>query len=186
MLIGYVRYVSNGADETSQLKMMMDRSVSKVFSEQTGSRAAELRARQDLLNFAREGDSVIVDSLQVIARSIGELLDVIQQLAERGVTFISVSEDIDTGNDQGKFLLKVFKAMSGLDTDSIVGQQRDKDARDLAAKAAQEARSQQPPQSKVLTPPAGGGKNAGKQDPKPEQAPPAPPAPQQQDKADEH
>ncbi len=152
MVIGYVRYVPNGADETSQLKMMVDRSVSKVFSEQTGSRAAELCARQDLLNFAREGDSVLVDSLQVIARSIGELLDVVQQLTERGVTFVSVSEDIDTRNDQGKFLLKVLKAMSNLDTDSIVGQRRDKDAKELADKTAQEARAAQP-QSKVLTPP---------------------------------
>lgn len=138
MLIGYVRCVPNATDETTQIKTLADRGVDRFFNEQTGSRALELKSRQDMLNFAREGDSIIVDSIRVIARNIGELLDVMRQLEERKVTFISISDDIDTSTDQGTFLLMVFHAMSELDADSIVDQRREDDAKDYMARGAAE------------------------------------------------
>lgn len=151
MLIGYVRCVPTGADETAQIKMMVDHKVTKFFTEQTGSRSVELKARQDLLNFAREGDSVLVNSIQVIARNIGELLDVMRQLEEKQVTFVSIAEDIDTGNEKGQFLLSILKAMASLDTDSIVGQRREDDAKAYADRAAGNIAPAKPA-SKVLSP----------------------------------
>lgn len=155
MLIGYVRYVPAGPDETKQIKTMSERSIGKYFTEQTGNNAEELRARQDLLNFAREGDSVLVYSIPVIARNINELLDIICQLDERGVTFISLSEEIDTSDERGKFLLRILKSMANLDADSLVDKKREETAKALAAQAAQAQAAPGAPaaQSKHLPPP---------------------------------
>lgn len=157
MLIGYVRHVPKGVDETDQIKLMSERSIGKFFTEQTGSRSSELRARQDMLAFAREGDSVIVQSIRVIARSLPELMDVLHQLETQNVTFIAIDEDVDTSSDTGKFLMKVLNSMATLDTDSLVAQNREESAKELAEQAAQEARKggaqPQGPQSKILTPP---------------------------------
>ena len=154
MLIGYVRYVPTAAPETDQIRMMVEKQAAKIFTEQTGSGSAELKARQDLLDFVREGDVVLADSIHIIARNIGELLDVLRRLEEKGVTFVSEKDGIDTGNENGRFLLRILKSMSTLDMDAIVAQRRESDAEKYAAAAARPAQPKAPAQPVAPSRPA--------------------------------
>lgn len=72
-----------------------------------------------MLEFVREGDTVIVESISRFARSVKDLLDLVEQLRNKNVEFISKKEAIDTSTPQGQFMLTVFGAMAQLERDQI-------------------------------------------------------------------
>ena len=114
MLIGYVRYMPDVADETAQLKLMTQRSVDKIFTERTGSRDTELKARKELLRYVREGDCVLVSDIRVIADGIVDFLDVMWQLEKHGVAF-TAAEGFSTDSEESRVLMRALRAMAGMD-----------------------------------------------------------------------
>lgn len=56
---------------------------------------------KELLDFMREGDTVIIESYSRLARSTKELLFVIDKLQEKKVSFVSLKENVDTTTPQG-------------------------------------------------------------------------------------
>ena len=75
--------------------------------------------------FVREGDVVVVESISRIARNTKDLLEIVEQLEEKGVDFISKKEAIDTKTPSGKFMLTVFGAIAQLEREYILDRQRE-------------------------------------------------------------
>jgi DNA invertase Pin-like site-specific DNA recombinase len=61
----------------------------------------------------------VVESISRFARNTRDLLELIEQLSEKGVTFISKKEAIDTDTPSGKFMLTVFGAVAELEREYI-------------------------------------------------------------------
>jgi len=78
-----------------------------------------------MLNFVRQGDTVIVESISRFARNTKDLLELVEQLKEKSVTFISKKETIDTNTAAGQFMLTVFGAIAQLERDYILDRQRE-------------------------------------------------------------
>ena len=57
-----------------------------------------------MLEFVREGDTVVVESMSRFARNTKDLLELIELLQEKKVEFISQTEAIDTTTPTGKFM----------------------------------------------------------------------------------
>ena len=81
------------------------------------------RARGD--HHARRGDTVIVESISRFARNTRDLLDLVEQLTEKQVEFVSRKEAIDTTTPTGKFMLTVFAAVAELEREYILQRQRE-------------------------------------------------------------
>ena len=94
-----------------------------------------------MMDFVREGDVVIVESISRFARSTRDLLTLVEQLTEKGVGFVSQKESIDTNTPQGKFMLTVFGAMAELEREQTLQRQREGIA---AAKAAGKYKGRKP------------------------------------------
>ena len=60
-----------------------------------------------------------------LARSTTDLLNIVQQLREKGVEFVSLKEQLDTNTPQGRFMLTVFAAMAELERETILQRQRE-------------------------------------------------------------
>jgi len=60
-----------------------------------------------------------VESISRLARSTKDLLNIVDELKEKGVCFVSQKENIDTDTPQGKFMLTVFAAMADLERSQI-------------------------------------------------------------------
>ena len=122
MLIGYCRASDSGKGIASQQDQLLEAGCEKIFEEKlTG---AERRRPQldKLLREIAEGDTLIIASLDRLARSIHELLEVIQALHERGAEIRSLGEPwADTTSATGEFLLAVFKGLSDLERNLIRG-----------------------------------------------------------------
>ena len=78
------------------------------------------------LNCARCcGDTVIVESISRFTRNTRDLLDLVEQLTEKQVEFVSRKEAIDTTTPTGKFMLTVFAAVAELEREYILQRQRE-------------------------------------------------------------
>jgi DNA invertase Pin-like site-specific DNA recombinase len=67
-----------------------------------------------MLEYAREGDVLYIESISRLARSTRDLLSIVEQLQEKKVELVSLKESIDTNTPQGRFTLTIFGAYRNL------------------------------------------------------------------------
>ena len=115
--------------------------VEKVFIDKMSGKNTDRPQLNAMLDFVREGDAVVVESISRFARSTRDLLNLVNSLKDKQVDFISQKESIDTKTPQGKFMLTVFAAMAELERDQILQRQREGIA---AAKAAGKYKGRKP------------------------------------------
>ena len=78
-----------------------------------------------MLEYVREGDVVVVTEYARLARSTKDMLNIINELSEKGIQLISLKEQLDTSTPQGKFTLTIFSALSELERETILQRQRE-------------------------------------------------------------
>lgn len=78
------------------------------------------------LSYVRDGDTLIVTRLDRLARSAGDLLNILTQLTEKGVAFQCLQQSaIDTGSSTGKLLLGVLASIAEFEADIRRERQRE-------------------------------------------------------------
>ena len=124
-LVGYARVSTEDQVTDPQIDALKASGCGLIHREHaSGAR----RARPELANAVRSlnrGDVLVVVRLDRLARSLSHLLDVIEQITERGAHFRSLSDPIDTTTPQGRFALQVLGAVAELERALI--QERTKD-----------------------------------------------------------
>jgi DNA invertase Pin-like site-specific DNA recombinase len=78
-----------------------------------------------MMDFVRDGDVVIVESISRFARSTKDLLNLIEELSDKKVEFVSQKENIDTTTPAGKFMLTVFGALAELEREQTLQRQKE-------------------------------------------------------------
>jgi DNA invertase Pin-like site-specific DNA recombinase len=95
---------------------MQELQAERVFTDKMSGKDAHNRPQlQAMLDFVRESDVVVSESISRIARSTRDFLAIMDKLKEKNVTYISKKESIDTSTPQGVFMLTVFAALSELE-----------------------------------------------------------------------
>ena len=97
MKVGYRR--------VSTLEQSLDRQdlgeCDRVFEEKESAGSSNRPALQDMLSFVREGDTVVVHSIDRLARNLMDLQSIIQELNDKGVTIRFLSESLSFSADGG-------------------------------------------------------------------------------------
>ena len=75
-----------------------------------------------MLEFVRQGDTVVVEAISRFARNTRDLLE---QLTQKGVEFVSRKEAIDTTTPSGKFMLTIFGTVAELEREYILQRQKE-------------------------------------------------------------
>ena len=130
MKIGYVRVSTKEQNTARQEGLMKVLGVDKIYIDRMSGKDTERPALQDMMKFAREGDSVVVESISRFARNTKDLLELTEQLSNKHVQFISQKENIDTNTPAGKFMLTIFGAVAELEREYI--RQRQKEGIEIA------------------------------------------------------
>lgn len=78
-----------------------------------------------MMDFVREGDVVIVESISRFARNTRDLLELVEQLTEKKVEFISKKESLDTSTPSGRFVLTIFGAVAQLEREYLLQRQKE-------------------------------------------------------------
>ncbi|MGL5258385.1 MAG: recombinase family protein, partial [Proteocatella sp.] len=108
MKIGYIRVSTVEQNTVRQEVLMEELGVEQVFIDKMSGKNKDRPELKKLLEFARKGDVVIVESISRFARNTRDLLDMLDQLTNKDVAFVSKKENIDTKTPTGKFMLTVF------------------------------------------------------------------------------
>lgn len=142
MKVGYVRVSTEDQNTIRQEILMEQLGVERVYIEKASGKSRAGRPQLEaMMNFVREGDVVIAESISRFARSAKDLLNLVEDLKEKKVGFVSQKENIDTTTPQGRFMLTVFGAMAELERDQVLQRQKEGIA---AAKAAGKYKGRQP------------------------------------------
>lgn len=130
MLIGYARTstVEQAAGLQAQERDLAAAGAEKVFKEQVSS-VAKRDALETALDFAREGDTLLVTKLDRLARSVADLLAIVGRLERKGcglrVLAMSGGEPLDTRTPTGKLMLTVMGAVAEFERGLMLERQRE-------------------------------------------------------------
>lgn len=100
MLVGYVRVSSLDQNPDRQLEELNALQVEKIFMDKLSGKDTECPELQKMLNFVREGDTLVVHSLDRLARNLSDLLTMVQDLTARGVSVRFINERLDFDADK--------------------------------------------------------------------------------------
>ncbi|MBI6875609.1 recombinase family protein [Clostridium aciditolerans] len=85
----------------------------------SGKNVIDRPVLKNLMGVLKSGDKLIVDSISRFARNTKDLIDLVEQLNNKGIIFISLKESIDTTTSTGMFMLTIFGAVAQLERDYI-------------------------------------------------------------------
>ena len=123
--IGYVRVSSCDQNADRQLEHL---DVDRVFTDKASGKDADRPQLKALLAYAREGDTVVVHSMDRLARNVDDLRRIVQRETKRGVRVQFVKENLTfTGEDSpmSNLMLSVLGAVAQFERDLIKERQRE-------------------------------------------------------------
>ena len=125
MIVGYVRVSSVDQNEARQLETMKRYEVERVYSEKISAKDTNRPKLQELLDFVREGDTVVIHDFSRLARSTKDLLEIVELLNDKKVNLISSKENIDSSTPTGKLMLTMIGAINEFERANLLERQRE-------------------------------------------------------------
>jgi len=123
--IGYIRISTADQNTARQEVLMKELGVEQVYIDRMSGKNTDRPELKRMMNYVREGDTVIVESISRFARNTKDLLELVEKLTAKQVEFISKKEAIDTTTPTGKFMLTVFGAVAELEREYILQRQKE-------------------------------------------------------------
>jgi DNA invertase Pin-like site-specific DNA recombinase len=126
MLIGYARVSTVGQDLHTQEEILKGEGCEKLFVEKvTGTSTKQRSQLKEAMDYAREGDTLVVTKIDRLARSIIDLNKIVQELATKGVKVRFVKESMEfspngTGNSLQTLLFNILGSFAQFERDLIV------------------------------------------------------------------
>ena len=126
MIVGYAR--TSTLDQKAGLSAQKDElkaaGAEKLFVEQVSS-VAERKALNQALDFIREGDQLVVTKLDRLARSVRDLMDIVETIRSRGAALRILAMDLDTSSATGKLILGVLGSVAEFEREIMLERQRE-------------------------------------------------------------
>jgi len=119
MLIGYARVSTQDQTLHFQRDALEKAGCEKIFTDTVSGTKAERKGLEEAFSHLRAGDTLVVWRLDRLGRSLRHLIDTITALAERGVGFKSLQENIDTTTSGGKLVFHIFGALAEFEREII-------------------------------------------------------------------
>ena len=125
MIVGYVRVSTVEQNESRQLITMEKYNVEKIFSEKVSAKDTNREELNKMLEFVREGDTIVIHDFSRLARSTKDLLHIVELLKDKKVNLISAKENIDSSTPTGKLMLTMIGAINEFERTNMLERQRE-------------------------------------------------------------
>lgn len=134
-LIGYARTstVDQKAGLEAQLRDLHEAGCTRVFQEELSSVATKRPELERCLDYAREGDTLVVTKLDRLARSVADLVGLSERLRGKGVSLRILSMNLDTETPTGKLMLNLLGSIAEFERELMLERQREGIAKAKAA-----------------------------------------------------
>jgi DNA invertase Pin-like site-specific DNA recombinase len=116
-VIGYARASSASQDTSLQEEALRGAGCDIIRAEKrTGSTTEGREELRTVLEFLREGDVLMVTRIDRLARSIGDLQDIVKTVKVRGAALKAIEQPVDTSNATGKMFLDLLGVFAEFET----------------------------------------------------------------------
>lgn len=129
MLIGYARVSTHDQNFDLQTNALEKIGCEKIFTEKASGAQRDRPELMKLLDYMREGDTLVVWKLDRLARSTKQLIETIESLEKKNIGFKSLTESIDTTTTSGRLVFHIFASLAEFERNLI----RDRTIAGLAA-----------------------------------------------------
>ena len=119
MNIGYCRVSTNDQNTDLQVDALKKEDCRKIFQESISGASRERPQLTAAMEYAREGDVLVVWSLSRLGRSLKQLLETVELLDASGIGLKSLKENIDTTTPAGRLIFHVFGALAEFERDHL-------------------------------------------------------------------
>ena len=94
--------------------------IDKIYQDKITGKTTEKRVQlETMLNTVQPGDIVYCESISRLGRNLKDLIEIIEQLTEKGVQVNILKEGIDTANSTYKLLLAIFGGVAEMERETI-------------------------------------------------------------------
>lgn len=124
MQIGYVRVSTNEQNTDLQRNALVSSGCELIFEDKMSGKSTERPGLRRTLKRLSAGDTLVVWKLDRLGRSMKHLVMLIEELRQRGVSFKSLTDSIDTSTSMGRFFFHVMSALAEMERELIVERTR--------------------------------------------------------------
>lgn len=125
MNIAYVRVSTIEQNESRQIEGLKKYNIDEWFTEKVSAKDTNRPKLQEMIKFARKGDTIYIHSLDRLARSTKDLLDIVEQFQAKEIHLVSSKENIDTNTATGKLMLTMIGAINTFERENMLERQRE-------------------------------------------------------------
>jgi DNA invertase Pin-like site-specific DNA recombinase len=120
-LIGYARVSTDEQNLDLQIDALMAAGAAPgdVWTDKETGQHADRPGLQGALKAVRPGDVLIVWKLDRLGRSVLDILNIVRELREKGASFRSLTQAIDTSGPMGNLIVTVLGAVAELESSLI-------------------------------------------------------------------
>ncbi|MFD1736390.1 recombinase family protein [Bacillus salitolerans] len=119
MKIGYARVSTQDQSLDLQLDALEKVGCEKIYEEKVSGMKDDRPQLLDLLKYAREGDVLVVYKLDRLGRSTKRLIELSDELQDKGIELVSIRDSIDTTTAVGKAMFRMLAVLSEMERDLI-------------------------------------------------------------------
>lgn len=124
MKVFYARTSTTHQNLDRQLEAARALGIDKLYQEQLSGKDDKRPQLKAMMDFVREGDTVYVLDYSRLARSTRDLINIVGQLQEKKVNFVSIKESVDTSTPQGKLIFTIFAGLAEFERTNLLDRQR--------------------------------------------------------------
>ena len=112
MNLAYVRVSTQEQNAERQKEALRPYAIDKWYEDKVSGKDMDRPQLRKLLDYCREGDTIIVHDLSRLARSTKDLLSIVDLLKEKNVALVSLKEKVDSSTATGKLMLTMVGAIN--------------------------------------------------------------------------
>jgi DNA invertase Pin-like site-specific DNA recombinase len=119
MKIGYARVSTPKQSFNLQIDALKKAGTERIYKEIVSGARAERPVLNELLKNIRPGDIIVIWKLDRLGRSLKHLIELVNELIDRGVDLQSINDPIDTTTAQGRLSFNIFACLAEFERDII-------------------------------------------------------------------
>lgn len=124
MLIGYARVSTQDQNLELQLTALKKAGCKKLYQDQISGAKNNRPGLQLALEVLRKGDTLVVWKLDRLGRSVKGLIDLVNQLHQKGTHFKSITDSVDTSSASGRFFFHVMASLAQMERELVAERTR--------------------------------------------------------------